>query len=82
MNMNKNSQKFAAFGFGIVFVVSILVVAILLPEPTPFQYLVFKTVLALAAAGVAAMVPGFLELSVSNWLRAGREKPKYKDGYQ
>jgi len=72
--MTKVAQKVTAlcFGvFGVAFVVSLLALAIYFPSPTAFQYVVFRTVLALAAAGVALMVPGFLQVTVANWLRAG-----------
>jgi hypothetical protein len=48
-----------------------LVMAIKFPQPSPFQYATFRTVLALAAAGVAAFVPGFFRLKVGRTLRAG-----------
>jgi hypothetical protein len=60
-----------AFLFGVVFVIVLLTLAIRFPNPTAFQYTVFRTVLSLAAAGVAAMIPGFISLSISKWLRAG-----------
>jgi hypothetical protein len=61
----------AVFAFGVVFIVTLLVLAIAFPEPTPFQYTVFRIVLALAAAGVAALIPGFMELNIAAWLKAG-----------
>jgi hypothetical protein len=67
----KRIQQLLAFGFGVVFVIVLLVIAVMFPEPKPFQYEVFKVVLALAAAGVAAMIPGFLHFEISTWLRAG-----------
>lgn len=42
--------------------VALLALAVLFPEPTPFQYQVFRIVLTLACAGVAAVIPGFLAL--------------------
>lgn len=60
-----------AFGFGVTFVVLIVVIALVRPNPTNFEYTVFRIVIALAAAGVAAVVPGFLDVSFKNWLRAG-----------
>ncbi len=69
--MAKTQERIAVFVFGIVFLVAMLVLAINFPEPTTFQYEVFKVVLALAAAGVAAMVPGFLEVTVPGWAKAG-----------
>ena len=69
--MSKKIQQLLAFFFGVVFVIVLLTLALAVPDPKPFQYEVFKVVLALAAAGVAAMIPGFLSLTVGAWLRAG-----------
>lgn len=69
--MTKAHEKITVFVFGVVFVIAMLVLAIVFPEPKPFQYLVFKSILSLAAAGVAAMIPGSLEVNVPNWLKAG-----------
>lgn len=71
LSMTKHTQKYAAAAFGTVFVVVLIGIAFFVPEPTDFQYLVFRIVLALAAAGVAAMIPGFLEVQLSQTLRAG-----------
>ena len=69
--MTNKMQRILAFIFGIFFLIVLLILAIIFPDPTPFQYIVFKTVLSIAVAGFIAMVPGFLEVSISNWLRAG-----------
>lgn len=66
-----NVDKMLAFGFGVVFVSVILAIALLQPNPTQFSYTIFRIVMALAAAGVGAVLPGFLEVSFRNWLRAG-----------
>jgi hypothetical protein len=55
----------------VVFVVALLVLAIAFPNPTPFQYNVFRIILALAAAGFAATIPGFISVEIGTWLRAG-----------
>lgn len=60
-----------AFGFGVTFFVALLVLAILFPEPTAFQYAVFRIILAIAAAGVAAVIPGILNVHTSFGVRAG-----------
>ena len=54
-----------AFSFGVIFVIVLVVLAVLFPSPSPFVYLVFRVVLALAAAGVAAVLPGFINVEVS-----------------
>lgn len=69
--MTKGAQRIAAFGFGVTFVSVLLVLALFVPNPTPFQYTVFRIVLALAAGGVAAMIPGFIQLTISSWVQAG-----------
>ena len=51
-----------AFGFGAVFLATVLVIAIRYPNPTPFQGQVFRAILAISMAGVASVVPGFLEV--------------------
>ncbi|MBY5637730.1 hypothetical protein HFO39_23670 [Rhizobium leguminosarum] len=68
-------ERIAVFAFGVVFVAAILALAVFVPYPTTYQYTVFRIVLALAAAGVAALIPGFLEVSlrtkVSTAIKAG-----------
>ncbi len=59
------AQIVIAFVFGVTFVVALIVLAIQFPRPTPFQYNVFRIVLSLAAAGAAAMIPGFINIEVS-----------------
>ena len=51
--------KLLAVGLGLI--VLILVIAVVIPHPTSFQYIVFRTTLALAAACVASALPGFFE---------------------
>lgn len=68
---NKQLPTFLAFGFGVVFVSVLLLIAIMFPNPTVAQYTVFRITLALASAGVAAVVPGFLQVRVSKSVRAG-----------
>lgn len=54
--------KLLAFFFGLCFVAALLVLAVWFPQPTAFQYTVFRIVLALAAAGVAGVIPGMIRL--------------------
>lgn len=50
---------------GIVFIFTSIIIAFVYPEPSRYQLFVFRTVLALAAAGFAAAVPGLLNVSVN-----------------
>ena len=58
-----------------VFIGGLFVLAIVIPNPTPFQYWVFRVILALAAAGIGGALPGFitvkLPLLVKGVLHAG-----------
>lgn len=69
--LSKQAQSIAASVFGVTFIVVLLVIAIFFPTPSPFQYTVFRIVLSLATAGVASMIPGVIEVEISDWLRAG-----------
>jgi len=64
-------ERIAIFAFGAIFVVALLLLAVVFPKPTPFQYTVFRIVLALAAAGVATLVPGIIEVKYKTIIRAG-----------
>lgn len=50
----------------------VITLALFVPNPTPFQFLVFRCGLALAVAGLAAFIPGFTSLEVNNRLIAIR----------
>lgn len=76
MSKNTTSSRYgwelkAIFSFGVAFVLILVVIAITLPRPTEFQQLIFRIVLALAAAGVGALLPGFLSIKYKTFLRAG-----------
>jgi len=51
-----------AFIFGVIFTAALLALAVLIPDPTPRQFEIFRIVIAVSVAGIAAMVPGLLNL--------------------
>jgi hypothetical protein len=51
-------------GTGMLLLSSMLVVAIVVPQPTPFQYVVFRTALSLAATCVVGSIPWLTSASV------------------
>jgi Protein of unknown function (DUF4019) len=61
-NLRRPWEIVAAFCFGVVFLTTILTTALFKPDPTPYQYTVFRIILALAAAGIGAILPGFFEI--------------------
>lgn len=58
-------QAALAFAFGLAFVVTLLILTIKVPRPTSFQYAIFRSVFALAGAGVAGTIPGFVNVDLS-----------------
>jgi hypothetical protein len=64
-------EKITAVAFGVVFLGILLTIAILIPQPSTFQSFVFRIVLALAAAGLGAVIPGFLHVQAGPFVRAG-----------
>jgi uncharacterized integral membrane protein len=70
-HLGRNAQIVAAAAFGKIILLLILAIAIFIPAPTEFQYQVFRITLALAAASVAAMIPGILDVQIAPAIRAG-----------
>jgi hypothetical protein len=67
-------EKITGFIFGLIFVSALLVISLVIAEPTPSQYATFKTLLALAAAGIGGILAGTLHVegSLQKWsVRAG-----------
>jgi len=64
-------ELWLAYGFGVVFITTIIILAIAFPYPSQFQYTVFRIILALAVAGVAAVIPGIFHLQIRKELVAG-----------
>ena len=56
-------------GIGLCAIIILLVIFI--PCPTQSQYLVFRILIALAAAGLATVIPGVININVSNGITAG-----------
>ena len=54
------TQKIVLLVVSMIFLVTLLVLVTLFPNPTPSQFFVFRVVLALSAAGIGAIIPGFL----------------------
>jgi hypothetical protein len=66
-----STELVAAGSFGVIFIVTLLVLSIKFPRPTPYQYTVFRVILAISVAGIAPFIPGLLEVKVSDFVRAG-----------
>jgi hypothetical protein len=50
---------------GVVFIFTLIIITFVEPRPSEYQAIVYQTVLALAAAGFAAAIPGLLDVSVN-----------------
>lgn len=64
-----STQAWLAVGFGVAFVALIAAVAIWLTsmnrEPPVFAVFLFRVIIALAAAGVGAILPGLLNVTIN-----------------
>jgi len=66
-----NYEKVAVFVFGVVFLTTILTLVVLNPYPTELQFFVFRLTLALSAAGIGALLPGFVRVDIPLPLQGG-----------
>lgn len=57
-------ETLLAFAFGVIFVLLLLFL-----QPKPGQEGIFRTVLALAAAGIGAVIPGMLNINAKSGTR-------------
>lgn len=57
-------------GFGVLLMCLVLAICFSVPRPNKFQCFTLRVVLALAAAAIAASIPGFLNLQIGGVLRA------------
>lgn len=60
-----------AFVFGAIFIITILVFAAVVKNPSPTEVWTYRIILALAAAGVAAILPGFIDIKYKGFVQAG-----------
>ncbi len=64
-------EKIAVFGFGVVFISVILWIAVASPDMNENTFTIVRIVIALAAAGIGAFIPGFIDVRIPGILRAG-----------
>ena len=57
---NNNFSLILSFTFGVVLIATMLAIVVAIPHPSAPQFEVFRIVIAVAVAGVAATIPGFL----------------------
>ena len=72
-NEDQYSDRNLAFAFGVFFIIVMLFIAgsHRKQDPPPFALWVYRVVLALAAGGIGAVVPGWIYIEVSMYVRAG-----------
>lgn len=60
-----------AFAFGAILLLLLLILAVAISEPTLSQQQIFRIMISLAAACVAAVIPGLLNFSATGWKGIG-----------
>lgn len=68
---SKDLHTWLAFAFGVTFASVLLYLATFVKNPEPHTVQIYLTVMALAAGGVGAMLPGFMEVQYKGVFRAG-----------
>ncbi|MEP7144912.1 MAG: hypothetical protein ABI707_18650 [Ferruginibacter sp.] len=70
-NLNKVPQiNRLSMWLGLGLLVAIIFLVVFIPCPSQSQYLVFRIILAFAAAGLAAVIPGVLNVNLKNGITA------------
>lgn len=59
-------DKLLAFLFGVIFLLALLIIAILIESPSDSQQRIFRAILALAAGGIGAVIPGLLNIKMES----------------
>jgi hypothetical protein len=65
------NDKTLAFVFGASFAIILLVIAFFDRRPTEMAVLIYRVVLALVAAGIGAVIPGVIDVTIAPVIRAG-----------
>lgn len=60
--LTKNIEKLLLFGFGVGFIITILILAIKFPYPTTYQASIFRIILSLSASAFMVFLPGAIEV--------------------
>lgn len=63
-------EKIAVFAFGVVFITALLIIS-LFKELNAQAYTTIRIIMALAVAGVGVCIPGFLDVQLKGFVRAG-----------
>jgi len=56
------TERWIAVAFGFIFITALLVLTVMIENPTPMQETTFRIVLALASGAIGAVIPGILNL--------------------
>ena len=67
---SSRTQLYLSFATAVFFMLVLVTLAVFIAQPTLWQYTLFRTILSLAAAGIAALLPGDFEFRFKNLVRA------------
>jgi tetratricopeptide (TPR) repeat protein len=63
-------DKVSCYILGSVLLITVLILIVKFPSPSEAQFYVFRTVMAVAVAGIAVLLPGVFELKLNNYIKA------------
>lgn len=67
---DKNSGTVPLWIGGVLLTIPI-VALFFIPEPSSYQFFAFRVCFSLGGAGVASHIPGWLNVNIKNWVKAG-----------
>jgi hypothetical protein len=67
----KTWEKITLFAFGTFFLLVLLVISWFDRQPSPSSWFIYISVLAMAAGGIAALLPGAINVTINPGIRAG-----------
>ena len=56
---------------GGVFLAIPIIALFFIPEPSIYQFFAFRICFCLGGAGIASHIPGWLNININNWVKAG-----------
>jgi hypothetical protein len=67
----KTSSSKTSLWVGIGLIAAILLLVIFIPCPSASQYFIFRIIIAIAAAGLTAVIPGTFNINLANGIKGG-----------
>lgn len=68
---NNNNNAVIPLSIGGILLTIPIIALFFIPQPSIYQFFAFRVCFALGGAGVASHIPGWLNVNINNWVKAG-----------